>query len=228
LNFFGGRKIMKRKLFGIILLLAAFGLFSTPSASALLFDLNYVINDGMASPSTVGSFGTIGITDGPGNAVTVNVDLVDTPVGADPHRVQRVYLNYDAELLGGASFNPFTSPSIAASTDSIGSPGGYVNAWDLQVPATRNLGFEPVSFLIIVPEFTLIEDYFNHTDARGGGLYAGVHIGNYGGIPGTPGGGSITVGAGPSTPVPEPATMLLLGAGLVSISSIGMRRRMKK
>jgi hypothetical protein len=219
----GGGMKAKLGLFSVSMLILMLGvIFVAGQTEAASFPLNYTISGGAASPSTV-SFGTITfttITDPTDDYVRVDVDLVDTTSG-DPHKVLGVWLNYN-----DAKFDSSTQdfyPNIQEGENSLGSPGGYVNAWDLHAPETGNLGFEPQSFLICLAGTDLAVEDFLFTDNRGGGLIAGVHIGNYGGEPGRPGEDSIMVAAAPT---PIPGTFLLFGSGLAGL--FGLRRRFKK
>jgi hypothetical protein len=73
-----------------------------------------------------------------------------------------------------------------------------------------------------------IPDYFLHYDERSGG---GPNNGNgdhglFAGLPNQLGTGYSTIGDGArhTAPVPEPATMMLLGMGLIGLAVVGRRK----
>ena len=186
---------------------------------ALTFNLGCIIDGSGVTPSA--SFGSLTLTDS-GNSVDILVDLVNTPLGEKPHKILEVYLNYDDTKFDN---NPFSLAGESTAVDeNKQKAGGYKGFFDIKIPSTGNIGFEPYTDTISLAAFDLNPADFDFFDTKGQ-VFAAVHIGNYGGSPGTPGEDSIWVGGCAS--VPEPATLVLLGSGLALMGLLGRRKSRK-
>ena len=179
-------------------------------ASALIFDLNTLISGNSLTPTS--SWGTIEITDN-GNSVDIEVDLI----GGGDLKALSFYLNYDDAAFEN---DPFTIlPSVSVDENDQQANGYTLGFFDLKIPATGNLGFEPFTGTLSLAGVNLDPEDFNFLDS-GGNLFAAVHIGSIG-----ENDDSLWVGAGNGTPpIPEPGTILLLGGGLLGLALYGKRR----
>lgn len=232
---------MKPKLLALwVLCLLCAG--ATPaSASAIIFDLNcYITSTGCTAGTSFGTLTLVDVTYLGEDAVRLDIDLD----GSGVHNIQKVTLNYDAAAAGTAVPNSTLSDgeSLSYNPDGV-SADGYQGDFDIEIPATGNLGFEPYSAIIYgASSADLFSSYFNLQVPASADivtrLYAAVHIGTTncsndnttGCDPGTAGTKSLWVGAtgftippdDPPPPVPEPSVALLLAAGL---GLAGFRRR---
>ena len=217
-----------------LLVFAAALAFVAPMAHSSLIEFTLDCNKDDSSNTCTGAdnWGKIIIKDNATDPawVDITVDLVDIDATTH-HKVQKVYLNIDPSIVPS---NPsFTATGMATNQkydpNSVGSPA-FLAFFDLQLPQTGNLGFEPVTVTLALAGVNLDPSDFNvpATLQNGLELYAQVHVGNCAAVtgsswpcsPGTGGDQSIKVGAlkpgsvpGPGPSVPVPAPMALFGLG---------------
>jgi len=209
-----------------VLLSALFAiLLSVTTSSALTFSLNTVWDNGAAK--NIGEVGTLTLTDN-GNDVDIAVNLIND------YKILKIWLNFEAItplpnfetvfITKPATQNkPAETYGVLENLNSTGNASGYQGEFDLQVPEPPpgNIGPSSYSDTIYVASYSynLDPSLFNVKDTLDT-FHVAVHISNN---PLT--NDSIVVYDG--APVPEPGTIVLLGAGLFGLG-IYSRRRMSK
>jgi hypothetical protein len=207
----------------IMLTGCAFGLLGAPARAAVItYQLNTIIggqiNSGYGDQVTTG-IGTVTYADDSTNANEVDVTIALT----SGFKALEITMNADAKALGGTLT---TGPGITASSNDV-SAGGYKGSFDIAVPDNGNLGnSDTVTFTLALDggSTNIDPSDFNLLDTLGL-VYNAVHVTNCStNAACDANGGSIWVGNGPVVAsVPEPASIAVLGAGLLGISML--RRR---
>jgi hypothetical protein len=204
----------------------------TAQATVITSQLNCPVIGHTVCTSTTASYGTLTFADDAtdSNKVDISISLI---AGLT---IQQLTLNYDETKFN--NLTPFTatiggnSVSVENNENAVilngsGNFGGFV----LGIPVNGTLTGFGNSFTIVLAATGFDLNAIDFANQFNQGLDAAVHLQNCGPNSGTcqpleVGSNSLAVGEKPGTTgVPEPATLGLLGAGLLGIRLLRRRRR---
>lgn len=219
-------------------LLATLGLVSLPARTeAALFDFSCVTNNSATNCLNGGSQLQMFVNDPAGDN---NVEFEFRNVGPQAMSITQIYFDEPPEgagdVLGWPLYFPTLTDSGSGVNFSTSYPGpnnppgvvGFVasNAVGATAPVQPN-GINPGEWLKINFTLGLFASYDNVVTLLNEGiLRVAIHV------QGFSNGGSESFLAGPGgdggAPVPEPATLMLLGSGLAAAAGYSRRRRARK
>ena len=197
--------------------------FFASSANAIPFAFNNITNNS-ATNATIGETQLWLDITGSGS----NVIFTFHNNGSEACSITDVYFDY-GQLVGamsidtagtssGVSFSPGATPPNLPGGNTIGFQANY--SADSDAPVMIN-GVNPNEYLAI--EFNGISFDDVVAGLNSNAFMTGIHVQGF-----ANGGSESFIATAAPAPVPEPATMLLLGSGLISLAGLRKRNRKSK
>lgn len=224
------RNIMKKLIVASALSISIFGFTSLAQSTIITYNLDYEFSGG-AEPQGPAPWLTVTFDDNGGSG---SVEMTLTSHLIDDEFIQSggLYLNFDPNLdataLGFSYVSGYTGiEDILLGTNNYKADGdGFFDiemVFDNAPPSDRFGAGDSLVYNITLDGITASSFAFASVNGPVGktGFHAAAHIASIG-----EGGDSGWIGdRGGTTPVPEPATILLFGTGLAGLAGIARRKR---
>jgi hypothetical protein len=208
---------MKRSLLFLLVVAGFCIIFTAGPSSALTFNLNAIITGNSPQPSGSPAWLTAVFTDDPNNANQVLLQLSATGLSSPSGQFVSYWL-FNVDFAGEYEVKPIY-PQIDIISQSPDGLSGFDLGFYFNTSQADKFSAGQVLDFVIFGNGIDADD-FNQTNNSG--YYTAANIqGINGGLSGV-----ITSGES-SQPVPEPATMLLLGAVLIGLGFFGRKRFLK-